>query len=137
MQYIIVESVQTLPGVTLKSYERANLISRELYNLTRPLRFQDESQKQAKVFPVIEHPEDGRGAIVVDPNYMIPVHPEATVERLVALFPELTTTEREKLSFFILQVPAFPFGVLKPSHTDFRDYDYMVKEGWIKDEELT
>jgi hypothetical protein len=136
MPYIIVESVETLPGVTLESYERANLISRELYNLTRPLRFQDESQKTAKVFPVIQHPKDGRGALEVDPEYLIPVHPEATLERLVALFPELTTAEREMLSFFILQVPAFPFGVIKPKHTEFRDRAYMVANGWIEEETL-
>lgn len=136
MQYIIVESVETLPGVTLASYERAELISRELYCLTRPRHIQSEDQKSDKVFPVIRHPKDGRGAMVIDPQHMIPVHPETTTERLVALFPELSTAERERLSFFILQVPAFPFGVLKPSHTEFRDQQYMVDKGWIEEEVL-
>lgn len=130
MQYIIV-----LPEGVLTSPQRAAAISRELYNITRPLSVQTPQEATANVFGIIDHP-DGRAALVVDTAYIIPVHPMATLERLVSLFPELTDTERMNLQAYIFNNDQFPFGHIVPSTTTVRDYDYMVADGWFPNDEL-
>jgi hypothetical protein len=130
MQYIIV-----LPEGALNSPQRAAAISRELYNITRPLAIQTPEEVSFNVFGVIHH-DDGRAALVVDPAYIIPVHPQATLERLVSLFPELTDTERINLQAYIFNNDEFPFGAIVPSTTTLRDYDYMMADGWFPNDEL-
>ena len=130
MNYIIV-----LPEGVLTSQQRAEAISRELYCITRPRQIQTPDQADAKVFGVIHH-DDGRAALVVDPAYIIPVHPQATLERLVSLFPELTDTERINLQAYIFNNDEFPFGAIVPSTTTLRDYDYMMADGWFPNDEL-
>ena len=130
MQYIIVQ-----PEGILSSPQRAALISRELYCITRPVHLQRPDEAQFNVFGIIHH-EDGRAALVVDTDYIIPVHPLATLERLVSLFPELTDTERINLQAYIFNNDEFPFGAIVPSTTTLRDYDYMMADGWFPNDEL-
>ena len=131
-KYIIV-----LPVGVLTSKTRAEAITRELYNITVPLAIQQEYQKDGKVFGVIAHPDGVLHALQVDPAYIIPVHPQANLEKLVAMFPDLTDTERVTLQGYIHTSDAFPFGAIVPSTTTLRDHDYMVEQGWFpSDEEL-
>ena len=125
-KYIIV-----LPAGVLTSKTRAEAITRELYNITVPLAIQQEYQKDGKVFGVVVHPDGVQHALQVDPAYIIPVHPQANLEKLVAMFPDLTDTERVTLQGYIHTSDAFPFGAIEPSTTTLRDHDYMVQNGWF------
>jgi hypothetical protein len=128
-QYIIV-----LPEGFLTSEVRAKSITRELYNITVPVAIQEEYQKDATVFGVITHPDGIQHALQVDLDYVIPVNPQATIEKLVSLFPELNEQERFNLSSYVLNNQEFPFGNIVPSTTTIRDYDYMVENGWFPEE---
>ena len=130
-QYIIV-----LPEGTLTSEKRAKSITRELYNITSPLAVQEPYQKDGTVFGVIVHPDGVQHALQVDTEYTIPVHPQATLEKLVSLFPELSETERFDLQSYVLNSNSFPFGHIVPSTTTIRDQQYMIEHGWFPDEDL-
>ena len=127
--YIIV-----LPTPTQTSEARAKQITRELYNITVPVAIQEDYQKDATVFGVIVHPDGIQHALQVDTNYTIPVSPQATIEKLVSLFPELNEQERFNLSSYVLNNQEFPFGNIVPSTTTIRDYDYMVENGWFPED---
>lgn len=128
-QYIIV-----LPEGFLTSEVRAKSITRELYNITVPVAVQEEYQKDATVFGVIVHPDGIQHALQVDTDYVIPVSPQATIEKLVSLLPELNEQERFNLASYVLNNQEFPFGNIVPSTTTVRDYDYMVENGWFPEE---
>jgi hypothetical protein len=130
--YIIV-----LPVGVLDSATRAKQITRELYNITVPLAVQADYQKDGQVFGIVTHPDGVQCALQVDPGYIIPVHPQANLEKLVSMFPDLTDTERVTLQGYIHTQDKFPFGAIIPSTTTLRDYDYMVENGWFpQDDEI-
>jgi hypothetical protein len=131
MQYIIV-----LPEGTLTSEKRAKSITRELYNITTPLAVQEPYQKDGTVFGVIEHPDGVQFALQVDTEYVIPVHEQATLEKLVSLFPELTADERFNLASYVLNSHSFPFAAIIPSTTTVRDQQYMMDNGWFESDEI-
>jgi len=93
---------------------------------------QEPYQKDGTVFGVIEHPDGVQFALQVDTEYIIPVHEQATLEKLVSLFPELTADERFNLASYALNTDAFPFAAIIPSTTTVRDHDYMVQNGWFE-----
>jgi len=127
MQYITV-----LPQGQLTSLERAQIITRELYNLERPVFLQREDEAENTYFGIITHPEDRtRAALFVDTRAVINIHPNCTLERLVAMFPELTAEERYTLSSTIHQLDQIQFGLILPDSVTVRDDDYMVAEGWF------
>ena len=130
-QYIIV-----LPEGTLTSEKRAKSITRELYNITTPLAVQQPYQKDGTVFGVIVHPDGVQHALQVDTEYTIPVHEQATLEKLVSLFPELTADERFALQSYVLNSSSFPFAAIIPSTVTVRNQDYMIDNGWFPDTEL-
>lgn len=129
-QYIIV-----LPEGTLTSEKRAKSITRELYNITLPIAVQEDYHKGGTVFGVITHPDGIQHALQVDTEYIIPVHEQANLEKLVSMFPELTDTERVTLQGFIHTIDAFPFGAIVPSTATVRDQQYMIDNGWFPQEE--
>jgi hypothetical protein len=129
MNYIIVR-----PEGILSSPQRAQFITRELYCITIPLQFQTPDQHDGTVFGIIHHPTDGRAALQVDLDYVIPVHPLVTLERLVSLFPEITDAERMTLMQVIFSVKAFPFRHIVPSTVQVRDEAYMIADGWFPEE---
>lgn len=129
--YIIV-----LPQGTLSSAQRAEAISRELYCITTPRAIQEQYQSTGQVFGIVKHPDGVQTALQVSTDYVIPVHPLATLERLVALFPELTEQERLNLQSYIFANKAFPFGNIIPSTTTVRDHQYMVDNGWFTESEI-
>jgi hypothetical protein len=129
--YIII-----LPLPHLTSEQRAHGISRELYNITVPLAIQEDYHKDGIVFGVVKHPDGMQAALHIDTDYLIPVHPLATLEKLVTLFPEIPESERTMLQSFVLHNRAFPFGMIVPSTSTIRDYEYMVEQGWFILDEL-
>jgi hypothetical protein len=54
----------------------------------------------------------------------------------VTLFPEIPESERTMLQSFVLHNRAFPFGMIVPSTSTIRDYEYMVEHGWFILDEL-
>jgi hypothetical protein len=131
MQYILVNS----EGL-LNSLQRAEIISRELYNITRPVFLQTPEEADATLFLWFTHPDrPNDAALLVDTNHIIQVHPSCTLEKLIAVFPELTIEERFALSGVIHQTNAFPFGLILPDTVTVRDWQYMIDNGWIIPEE--
>ena len=127
--YIIV-----LPTATQTSEARAKQITRELYNISRPVLIQAEGEAASTVFGIVVHPDGIQNALQVDTDYLIHVHPAATLEKLVACFPELTNEERFSLSAYVQTNNKFPFGHIIPSTTTIRDQQYMIDNGWFTDE---
>lgn len=126
MEYILIE-----PEGQLNSVQRARIISRELYNIGRPVFLQHEYEKDYNYFAVITHPDDDtRAAMIVETQNVIPVHDSCTLERLVSMFPELSADERFALSSTIHQVDAIQFGLILPDSVTVRDEAYMVANGW-------
>ena len=128
--YIIV-----LPVGLLSSEARAKAITRELYNITVPVAVQEDYQKDGTVFGVVVHPDGVQHALQVDADYIIPVHEQANLEKLVAMFPDLTDQERVTLQGYIHTNDKFPFGHIVPSTTTLRDHDYMVENGWFPNDD--
>ena len=130
-QYIIV-----LPTATQTSERRAYQITRELYNISRPVLIQAEGEAASTVFGIVVHPDGVQNALQVDTDYLIHVHEAATLEKLVACFPELTSEERYSLSAYVQTNNKFPFGHIVPSTTTIRDQQYMIDHGWFPEEDI-
>ena len=130
-QYIIV-----LPTATQTSERRAYQITRELYNISRPVLIQAEGEAASTVFGIVVHPDGVQNALQVDTDYLIHVHEAATLEKLVACFPELTSEERYSLSAYVQTNNKFPFGHIVPSDTTIRDQQYMIDNGWFPEEDI-
>lgn len=127
--YIIV-----LPTPTQTSEARAYQITRELYNISRPVLIQDEREHASTVFGIVVHPDGVQNALQVDTDFIIHVSPAATLERLVACFPELSNDERYSLSSYVQVNSMFPFGHIVPSDTTIRSQEYMEENGWFPDQ---
>ena len=130
-QYIIV-----LPTATQTSERRAYQITRELYNISRPVLIQEEGEAASTVFGIVVHPDGVQNELQVDTDYLIHVHEAATLEKLVACFPELTNDERFELSAYVQTNHSFPFEHIIPSTTTVRDHDYMVQNGWFEIDDI-
>ena len=129
--YIIV-----LPTATQTSERRAYQITRELYNISRPVLIQAEGEAASTVFGIVVHPDGVQNALQVNTDYLIHVHEAATLEKLVACFPELTNDERFELSSYVQTNHKFPFEHIIPSTTTVRDHDYMVQNGWFEIDDI-
>lgn len=116
----------------LTSAQRAQAISRELYCVTRPLPIQEPEEAFYLYAPVIIHPQTGEAALQVEPRHLIIVHEQATLERLTALFPELTEEIRFALTSMAWQLRSFTFQSILPPTATIRDEQYMIDNGWIK-----
>lgn len=120
----------------LNSLERAQIISRELYNITRPPYVQTVDEANNTLFSWITHPKRPTdAALLVNTKHVIQVDPSCTLERLIAVFPELTIDERFALSSIVHQTQAFPFGLILPDSVTVRDLQYMIDNGWIVEED--
>ena len=128
--YIIV-----LPTPTQTSEARAKQITRELYNISRPVLIQAEGEAASTVFGIVVHPDGVQNALQVDTDYLIHVHEAATLEKLVACLPELSNDERYSLSAYVQTNNKFPFGHIVPSTTTIRDQQHMIDNGWFPAEE--
>ena len=132
MQWILIT-----PEGLLTSAERAAIITRELYNITRPAYLQEPYEANGKLFEILYKPDDPtQAALIVDTEHVIQVHENCSLEKLTAVFPELTQDERYQLASTIHQLGAFQFAAILPSTVTVRDEAYMIANGWILPEEL-
>jgi hypothetical protein len=127
----------------LTSEERAKGISEELFKISRPPHIRNPKDVSRYVFGWFAHPETddtqpnfGMNALTVDLDYQIYVHPENDLAELLALFPEVSETEREQLSDFISSSATnrFRFGDIIPSTATVRDKQHMDANGWFPEE---
>lgn len=116
----------------MTSEQRARAISRELYNLQRPLLLQTPEEAHNNFARVVLHPQTNDAALLVNPDEKIYVHEQATLERLTALFPELTEEIRFALTSMAWQLRSFTFKSILPPTATIRDEKYMIENGWIK-----
>ena len=125
--YIIVDDTLLLDSVT-----RARKISRELYNIKRPVAIQSEHEADNNMFLVLVHPDGKKAAMSIRVDMTIDVHPQADISRLTALFPDLTADERFMLESYVLTAGEFPFGAIIPSNTEKRTEEYLRSQGWFE-----
>ena len=127
MEWILVKAVGLI-----NSKNRAHIIARELYNVMRPVHVQTPDEAGNTLCSVLRHPtERDNYALRVDTDYMIAVHPECNLEKLVAMFPEISASQRYNLSSAIHQLDEIPLSSILPNTVTVRDYQYMVDNGWI------
>ena len=131
MEFILINDVGLIT-----SEKRARIISRELYNIERPVHLQTPDEAQCNMFAVLQHPTDTDAfALKVDTDHMLTIHDECNLEKLVAMFPELTSNERFNLMSAVHQLDEMPFNALIPSTVTVRDLQYMTENGWILPED--
>ena len=127
MEWILVKPV----GV-INSEDRAHIIARELYNIMRPVHVQSPDEAGNTLCSILQHATDSNNyALRADTDYMIAVHPECNLEKLVAMFPEISASQRYNLSSAIHQLDEIPLHSILPNTVTVRDYQYMVDNGWI------
>ena len=127
MEWILVKAVGLI-----NSKDRAHIIARELYNIMRPVHVQSPEEAGYTLCSILQHPTDRENyALRVDTDYMIAVHPECNLEKLVAMFPEISASQRYNLSSAIHQLDEIPLHSILPNTVTVRDYQYMVDNGWI------
>lgn len=111
--------------------ERTKAISRELFNISRPLSLKSENDKTEYLFDWKEHPTAPYCALVVDKEYIVKVHPSNNLDALVALFPELTDTEKNNLAGYIQMSSSFPFKNIMPSTSNVLTAQQLEDLGFI------
>ena len=128
MSYILIES-----NDDLTSQERAELITRELYNITAPEATQHDYQADGTVFGLVEHPDGGDWALHIVPDWVIYCHDDVDLDRLVGALPEVPADEVASLRALIESSDKIEFAQIIPSTATIRDYEYMVDNGWFTD----
>jgi len=94
---------------------RAQLISEELFSISRPPAVRNPDDLSNSLFAVIEN--NGHAYLMIQLDYVIPVHPLNNVNNLAALFPNLSTEEKSALIDFIGHSQAFEFYQIIPAST--------------------
>ena len=126
-----------VPRLGLTSRERADAISRELFNLTLPRHLQPQDQVSKYLLGFIENASNaGEWAIVGDHDEIIRVHPQRDVTALVALFPQLSEEERSQLTYYIASNDSVEFGNLLPSDATVLTYEQADALGWFPDDPI-
>ena len=130
MQYIKVK-----PDSKHTSYQRALEISKELFNISRPVAIKDEHDETQYLFGWIEHPNPidiATTALCIDNiNQIIPVHPDKDLTALIALLEDLTQQEKDALAGYISSQQSFPFANIIPSSTQLFTHEEMDADGWF------
>jgi hypothetical protein len=122
-----------LPNEDYTSYNRANLITRELYNITAPEAQQFAYQADGTVFSVLTHPDGVQTALQIDTEFVIDVSSDVNLDVLISAFHELSAEEIAGLRAYIETASQITFGNIIPSTATVRDYQYMVDNGWIQE----
>lgn len=127
MHYIIVDPIQ---GMT--AAERAYAWSRELYNITAPEATQFDYQFDGHVFGTVTH-NDGRVALSVTLDYVIPINPNFDLTKLFALFPDTPQEEKDTIQQLLSSgVTEVTFVETTFSDTVFLTRDEMELDGWFQ-----
>ena len=132
--------IKVLPQAGLTSEERAIAISRELFRIQRPIDQQNDATLY--LFGWVKHPtkdstyaDTVNVALQIDTNQVIYVHPDNDLTNLIALFPELSQTEKDGLAAFIESQQMFLFKYIIPSDVTVFTEAEMKAAGWLPEPE--
>ena len=132
--------IKVLPQAGLTSEERAIAISRELFRIQRPIDQQNDATLY--LFGWVKHPtkdstyaDTVNVALQIDTNQVIYVHPDNDLTNLIALFPELSQTEKDGLAAFIESLQMFLFKYIIPSDVTVFTEAEMKAAGWLPEYE--
>jgi hypothetical protein len=95
--------------------ERAAAISAELFAISRPVTVRELEDVSAYLFGWVAHPTEDKAVLQGNEGYVIRVHPERNVSKLITLFPDLTPSEIQQLGNYINSVQNFEFQHILPS----------------------
>lgn len=137
--------IKVVPQAGLTSEQRAEEISYQLWAISRPLAVRSPEDVTAYIFgwqkrdtPDPNYPDQVVDtALIVDPEYIIPVSPENNLTALIALFPELSEEEKAGLAAYIESQSSFPFGNIVPSTVTLFTYEEMQADGWFPEQPIT
>jgi len=129
MSYLII-----LSNDEYTSQERAELITRELYNITAPQAMQHDYQADGTVFSLVKHPEGDEWAMQIQEDFVIYCHDDVDLNRLVGALPEVPAEEVASLRALIESSDKIDFAQIIPSTATVHDLIYMVDNGWFTDE---
>jgi len=132
--------IKVLPQAGLTSEQRAVSISRELFRIQRPINQQNDATLY--LFGWIKHStkdpnyiDTVNAALQIDTNQVIYVHPDNDLTNLIALFPELSQTEKDGLAAFIESQQMFLFKYIIPSDVTVFTEAEMKSAGWLPEPE--
>lgn len=127
MRYFVIEPIEGLTSI-----ERANLISEQLFELSKPKTERQKGDVTSMLFWVINNGTDA--VLCADGDYQIKVHPNHDIRVLKILYPNISAQEREGLVNYIRSVKSFPFKNIIPSNSNEVDYQYLIDNGFIQDD---
>jgi hypothetical protein len=122
-------NLQILPTLGYSSQERAMLISEELFAISRPKSVKSLDDVSNYLFGWVTHKSEDISVLNAISDYIIKVHPDNDITKLVSLFPELSSGEKENLTNYITNTNEFPFSNILPSNSvfisdeDLEDYE--------------
>jgi hypothetical protein len=112
-------NLQILPTLGYSSQERAMLISEELFAISRPKSVKSPDDVSNYLFGWVTHKSEDISVLNAISDYIIKVHPDNDITKLVSLFPELSSGEIENLTNYITNTNEFPFSNILPSNSVF------------------
>ena len=117
--------------LNLTSRQRADGISRELYNLQFPKVLHEPGRTTTTLLATITHPVTSQVALVADTALTTCVHPQRDMHALVALFPQLTQEERDSMIYYIATSTEVAFANLMPSDAEQLTEAEAQAAGWF------
>lgn len=118
---------------SLTAEERVEQISAELFSISRPPKVRNANDVSAYLFGWQIHPTTGEAVLIADTDYIIKVHPENDLAKLVSLFPTLSEEEKNGLAFYINSHQSFRFEDIIPQATEVLTEEQMLSDGWYAD----
>lgn len=110
--------------------QQAKDVSRELFRISRPV---DAPSDVAKyLFGWVEHPTDGRVALRINQDQMIPVADDQDASALVDLLKDdASKQELLGLKELVDSSDRIRFGDIIPSVYDLKTHEEMENDGWF------
>jgi len=121
-----------MPRGGLTSEERAEAISRELYNIRLPKALHEPDRVTTKLLGTMQHASGtGEWALVAQEGMTIRVHPDHNLDALIALFPQLTQEEIDTRTAYIQSNNEIALENLFPSTATVLTQQEAEDAGWI------
>lgn len=115
--------------VNLSSQERAQAITRALYNIAVP------GNTEGAIFGVVAHPDGEQFALHVIESWVIPCSDHADMSNFRMAYPEVPVEELDAMEALVQGSRKVTYSQLIPSTDIVRDRAYMEEHGWFPTEE--
>lgn len=131
MSYIIILPTDQADElyVNLSSQERAQAITRALYNIAVP------GNAEGAIFGVVAHPDGEQFALQVIESWVIPCADNADLSNFRMAYPEVPVEELDAMEALVQGSRKVTYSQLIPSTDIVRDQAYMEEHGWFPTEE--